>query len=217
MRRPSPALVIAVIALFVSLGGTGYAAIKITGKSVKNGSLTGKDIKSNSVTGKNVKGLGAGDFKSGQLPTGPQGPKGATGPRGATGASAPGLGPVIPVRAGSSNGNCTATPPKTGEFCRSAGGSQQSNYGAPLQPVGYYKDGFGIVHLQGTASLAYCCDLFILPPGFRPATARRVFASETNGAHAYIQVDPTGLVGHNVSVSGAGVHPVSLDGMDFRP
>ena len=66
MPRPSPALVVASIALFVALGGTGYAAatgsidtreIKnstIRGKDVKNKSLTGGDIQGNSVTGTQV-------------------------------------------------------------------------------------------------------------------------------------------------------------------
>ena len=44
-RRPSPALVISLIALFVSLGGSGYAALTISGKNIKNESITGKDVK----------------------------------------------------------------------------------------------------------------------------------------------------------------------------
>jgi hypothetical protein len=91
-RRPSPALVISLIALFVSLGGTGYAAIKITGKNVKNGSLTGKDIKNSSLAGGDVRNhsLGTKDFKAGDLPagaTGATGGRGVTGSRGATGAA----------------------------------------------------------------------------------------------------------------------------------
>jgi hypothetical protein len=66
IRRPSPALVISLIALFVALGGTGYAAatgsidgreIKnstIKSKDVKNSSLTGTDVKNNSLTGKDI-------------------------------------------------------------------------------------------------------------------------------------------------------------------
>jgi hypothetical protein len=53
--RPSAALVIAVIALFASLGGASYAAVSVTGKDVKNSSLTGKDVKNSSLTGKDVK------------------------------------------------------------------------------------------------------------------------------------------------------------------
>jgi hypothetical protein len=41
-RRPSPSMLVALLALFVALGGTSYAALTITGKNVRNGSLTGK-------------------------------------------------------------------------------------------------------------------------------------------------------------------------------
>jgi hypothetical protein len=66
---------VATIALFVSLGGTGYAALTITGKDVTNGSLTGIDIRNNSVSSVDIKDgtLLAKDFKAGQLPVGSQG------------------------------------------------------------------------------------------------------------------------------------------------
>lgn len=52
-RRPSPALIISLIALFVAMGGTAYALV-ITGADVKNGSLTGKDLKKNTLTGAQI-------------------------------------------------------------------------------------------------------------------------------------------------------------------
>lgn len=48
-QRPSPALVVATIALFAALGGSAYA-LSITGASVVNGSLTGADVKNRSLT-----------------------------------------------------------------------------------------------------------------------------------------------------------------------
>lgn len=54
-RRPSHATVVSYVALFVALGGTGYAALKITGKDVVNRSLTGKELKRNSLRGREVK------------------------------------------------------------------------------------------------------------------------------------------------------------------
>jgi hypothetical protein len=47
--RPSAALVVAFAALFAAMSGTGYAALKITGKSVANNTLTGLDIKNKSL------------------------------------------------------------------------------------------------------------------------------------------------------------------------
>jgi hypothetical protein len=82
--RLTYANVMATIAIFLALGGSSYAAIKVTGKNVKDSSLTGKDVKNSSLTGIDVKNgsLLAADFGGGQLPAGPQGPKGDTGAKG---------------------------------------------------------------------------------------------------------------------------------------
>jgi prepilin-type processing-associated H-X9-DG protein len=53
-RKPSPAAVIACLALFVALGGTGYGAVKINGKNLKNGSVTGPKLQKNTLTGKQI-------------------------------------------------------------------------------------------------------------------------------------------------------------------
>lgn len=55
IRRPSPAMIVAILALFVALGGTVYAASSINGKLVKKNSLPGNRIKKNTVTGTQVK------------------------------------------------------------------------------------------------------------------------------------------------------------------
>src|SRR3954466_9508678 len=86
-KRLTFANVVSMLALFVALGGSSYAAIKVTGKNVKNSSLTGADIKNNSVTGKDVKGLGRGDFKKGTLLSGAAGPQGPQGSAGAPGSA----------------------------------------------------------------------------------------------------------------------------------
>src|SRR5688500_14881317 len=80
MRRPSPALVVASVALFSSMTGGAVAAKLITGKQVKDNSLTGKDIKDRSIAAKD---LAAGARKAG--PAGPAGPRGADGTPGAAG------------------------------------------------------------------------------------------------------------------------------------
>jgi hypothetical protein len=79
--------VVSVLALFVALGGSATAALLVTGKNVKNGSLTGADIKNNSVASADVKdgALLAKDFKRGQLPAGPPGAAGPAGPQGTAG------------------------------------------------------------------------------------------------------------------------------------
>ena len=56
MRRflPSPAMVVAVTALVMSLSGGAYALV-ITGKSIKNGSITNKDVRNRTLTGNDVR------------------------------------------------------------------------------------------------------------------------------------------------------------------
>lgn len=61
LRRylPSPAMVVACLALLVALGGTGYAAIKLPANSVgtkqlKRGAVTGVKVKSNALTGTQI-------------------------------------------------------------------------------------------------------------------------------------------------------------------
>jgi len=56
IHRPSPTMAISLIALFIVLGGTVYAAAgKIDGKSIKVKSLPGNRLKPNTVTDKQVK------------------------------------------------------------------------------------------------------------------------------------------------------------------
>jgi len=75
MRRirrlaPSPAIVVACLALAVGLAGTGYAVTRLPRNSV-----TTVQVKDFSLLAR--------DFKKGQLPAGPQGPQGPAGPAGA--------------------------------------------------------------------------------------------------------------------------------------
>jgi hypothetical protein len=97
--------VIALIALFVALGGTaGAAGVKlITGAGVKNGSITGADVKSESLSGRDLKrdSVTGSDIRNGSLHSadfsratlaklmGSRGATGATGAAGATGDAGP--------------------------------------------------------------------------------------------------------------------------------
>ena len=108
VRRPSPALILASLALLIALTGTSYATVlnvpdgSVTTAKIKNGAVTTPKLKNdavnidklaaNAVTASQVKNgsLLKEDFKSGQLPAGPpgpQGPRGVPGPKGAPGVS----------------------------------------------------------------------------------------------------------------------------------
>jgi hypothetical protein len=54
-NRVSPASALAVVALFVSLGGTGYAAVKINGKDIKNGTIASSKLKNKAVTSAKIR------------------------------------------------------------------------------------------------------------------------------------------------------------------
>ncbi len=95
-RRPSPAMIVACIALGVALSGTGIAAVTA---ALPRNSVGTPQLKNNAVTAAKVRNgsLSKADFRSGQLPAGapgspgspgpagPQGLKGDTGPAGAAG------------------------------------------------------------------------------------------------------------------------------------
>lgn len=54
-RHLTYANVVATLALFLALGGVGYAAATITGRNVKNSSLTYRDLKRNTLGGSRIK------------------------------------------------------------------------------------------------------------------------------------------------------------------
>jgi hypothetical protein len=102
-HRPSPALVIASIALAFALAGTGIAAVAalplnsvgkaqlkknavISGK-IKDGEVRSQDIANSTILTQDVRNgtLLRVDFKPNQLPTGPPGPQGPQGPPGVSG------------------------------------------------------------------------------------------------------------------------------------
>jgi hypothetical protein len=86
-RRFSYANVMATLAILISLGGSAYAAVTITGANVRDASLTGRDIKDGSLSTNDIHDLSllAKDFKAGQIPAGPQGPPGKAGAQGLPG------------------------------------------------------------------------------------------------------------------------------------
>lgn len=90
MKRPSPALLISCVALFASLGGTGYAATQL-----HSGAGAAKSKKAaKAVTKSEVNKLIAGYLKAHHVgavgPAGPQGASGGAGAEGKTGPQGPG-------------------------------------------------------------------------------------------------------------------------------
>ena len=103
IRRPSPALVVACLALLVALGGTGVAAVSQVARNsvgtpqLKDNAVTTAKLRNNAVNSEKVRNrsLLAIDFARGQIPQGPAGPAGPTGPAGPAGGAGP-AGPAGP-------------------------------------------------------------------------------------------------------------------------
>jgi hypothetical protein len=89
--------VVSTLCLFLVLGGGAFAAARITGRDIVNGSVGSADLRNNGVRGRDIrngtirsrdvkdKSLLSSDFSPGSLPAGATGARGATGPRGANG------------------------------------------------------------------------------------------------------------------------------------
>lgn len=128
LRWPSPALVVAMLALLVATAGPAVANHGgkhgppglVNALDVADGSLTGKDIKNKSLTKADFKGsvrgprgprgaAGANGAPGPQGPQGPQGPAGAKGDKGDTGATGgPGISGLVRVSAESPFNNTAA-------------------------------------------------------------------------------------------------------------
>lgn len=100
-RRPSPAMMVALLALFVALGGSAYASLNLPKNSVgtkqlMKGAVTAAKLHSGAVTSSKVRShsLLANDFETGQLPQGSQGIQGPQGAQGPQGPQGPATGPA---------------------------------------------------------------------------------------------------------------------------
>lgn len=68
------------LAIFLALGGTAYAALSVTSRDVRDGSLTGRDVRDGSIRAQDLQAK-----LRRPAPPGPRGPRGPAGPRGKTG------------------------------------------------------------------------------------------------------------------------------------
>jgi hypothetical protein len=130
-------LVVAVIALLVALGGSGYAAVALT---LPANSVGTAQLKSNAVVSSKVKdhSLLKVDFASGQIPAGPRGAPGAPGPPGAAGAKGA-TGPAGPAASASTrwalvgrDGQLVAGSSTSIVITQTGAGEYYVNFGAPL-------------------------------------------------------------------------------------
>jgi hypothetical protein len=207
--------VVATLALFIAIGGASAFAASQLGKN----SVGSKQLKKNAVTSAKIKkeAVTAAKVKKGTL-TGTQINAGTLG--------------TVPT---ATTANSLAAP----EALHMVGAPGEPlfqngwvNYGPENEPVAFYKDHEGVVHLIGkTKGGPVGSVIFQLPPGYRPASSVADFAVACDcGA-----VDPQGgsvrLTTGSVSIRGPGngsidgtvilynadsANNVSLNGITFR-
>jgi hypothetical protein len=84
LHRPSPAMLVALLALFVALGGSSYAALQLPKGSVgtkqlRNGVVTSKKVKNKSLLLRDFNRSARTGLRGERGPAGPTGPPGPTG------------------------------------------------------------------------------------------------------------------------------------------
>jgi hypothetical protein len=136
--RPSPALVISLIALFVSISGIGYAAATIGTNDIKNGAVTASKLHKKAVTTKKIDD-GAVNGKKVENHS-------------LTGADLEAPEPYHEIGA--------AGEP---QFVNGA-----HNFGQGFSTAAFFIDHEGIVHLKGTITATRDTVIFTLPPQYRP-------------------------------------------------
>lgn len=206
-KRLTYANVMSSIAVFLILGGAtalaaGLAKNSVGTKQLKKNAVTAAKIKKNAVTTAKIKNNAVNGAKvnEGTLSTVP---------------SASLANSLSPLEA-------THLVGAPGEPAFESG---SSNYpaegGLSFNPVGFYKDHEGIVHLQGIAKVgkgAPITSVFTLPAGFRPASGKALFLEQLEGAQALIFGSNTVLSGFDLSgkVIGEEEGASVLDGITFK-
>lgn len=250
-ERMTYANVTATLALFLALGlGGAYAASKIKSKDIAKSAVTSKAIKDKTVTGKDIKDLtvtadkladgsvsaakiadggvgaakiadgavGSAKIADGSVAAGDFAPDEAYHVVGAAGE--PGFGDGV-------DGDCIAS---------------QAPSAFAANPVSFYRDRNGIVHLAGIPRLSHgaggdtLCDstdvpellsdfrLFTLPPGYRPANPERFTTSDggtlslilIGGAADSATTGGTLGAGSVILITPTGPGQAYLDGLSFR-
>jgi hypothetical protein len=125
--RPSPALIVALIALTCGLGGTAIARSMVTGKDIANDAITSRHVKNGSLQYSDLAPSTRAAIapKAGPAgPAGPKGPQGSTGQQGLTGAQGPKGDTGATGPAGQDGWSCKDASGKVKPEC--AGGSTQA-------------------------------------------------------------------------------------------
>ncbi|MET0559669.1 MAG: hypothetical protein ABW065_13535 [Solirubrobacterales bacterium] len=251
-RRPSPALIVAIAALVMAMAGTTYAATQLAKNSVgtkqlKKDAVTGAKVKNGTLTGSDI------DIASlGNVPSASNSERANLADRALTADSVGTAKTAQNADHANTAGHATtadsaseadhATTATTASFAatissagpiRIVGAAGEPPFlngsenrvlaGVEYQPVGFYKDPAGIVHLEGVVKPGTVDPevglLFELPQGYRPAAGKFVAFEPTNGQS--VLIGGTGAKLQTVATSGMVLvpnptgAPIPLGGITF--
>ena len=196
-RRPSPAFLIACLALFVALGGVsyGFATGEIDSRELRDNTIRTRDLRNNDIRGKDVRNssilgrdvarntLGGTDINESRLATVPDAAK-----LGGVASSSYLRGDTAGFAALTLGTGSTADPLNA--------------------PPAYDVDPLGYVHLRGSM-LTTGSPALTLPAGARPATVSHFLVSDNAAGSERVDINTNG----ELTATG---DPVSLDGITFK-
>jgi hypothetical protein len=215
-------MIVALLALFVALGGSSYAALRvgsrqivnnsIRGKDVRNGTLRGKDSGKNTYTGKQIK-----ESALGKVPSAGSADSAASAASAGNAATLGGHGPSFFVPAG----------PAALRVVGAAGGGSfgpgwSSAGSSSIEDPGFWKDSSGTVHLEGAAGRdsGPGTVIFTLPPGYRPAKILYFITYGSIDTQAYVNIQADGEVVYDAGADATGfidnTNFVGLSNIAFR-
>ena len=199
LRRPSPALLIACLALFVSLGGVSYGVATdfIDSRELRDNTIRTQDLRNNDIRGK--------DIRNSTIRTRDVGANALTGKDIAESK-------LLNLNAKTLDGIGLAglVRPDVTPFASlvlGTGWTPISGEQVPQVDI----DPFGYVHLRGSAQ-GLLPEVAVLPAGARPVANSYFLATQvTADTEVKVTVEPDG----EIKVSG-GATEVALDGINFK-
>lgn len=235
--RNRPALVISVLALFVALGGTGYAAFTLPRNSVG-----AKQLKRNAVTTPKIKNgaVTTGKLKNGAVTGSKMNFRGVIVPQAANASFATTAGSATSATNATNAGHASSADSAASATTATNAGTAATANSLPaltwtnltldsgwtvdagsFATPSFTKDHEGFVHLRGAVDgLGASSGIATLPAGFAPSHDAVINALSINNAGNQVlmglHISPTGQIStFIVGATGADQKFVSLDGISF--